>query len=173
MTALSDTMIALSLLDYRRPALPGLLNMLADDNLLHRPSAARTIARQLAHTGQIIHPDIIQAGLTRLETNGHLRRCGAEGVDLVLTRPHPHAEIARTCRRAALHYTDTLPRDKAPDGWETIRPKAFAICSGHLRRRWARGNFAVPRVNTMRGWLIGHFPEGPDAMERRAAGGEA
>jgi len=64
------------------------------------------------------------------------------------------------CIQAVYAVTDTMPRTPQPvtlrDGStieiERIRPRAFARALGHLRVRWAQGNFGVPRPTTIRRW---------------------
>ena len=59
---------------------------------------------------------------------------------------------------AVYDVTDTLPRISVvtPSGYEIeqIRPRAWAVCVGHLRARWMRGNFATPRASTIKRWCL-------------------
>ena len=64
---------------------------------------------------------------------------------------------ARACVDAVYAETDLLPRSYDPNLLgggviEMYRPNAFARCLGHLRVRWAKGNYSVPRPSTIRRW---------------------
>lgn len=50
---------------------------------------------------------------------------------------------------------------------EIIRPRAFAICMGYLRKRWAKGNFAVPNKGTVNRWFENH-PAFEEALNQAA-----
>lgn len=66
----------------------------------------------------------------------------------------------RACIDAVYTVTDTMDRTPSTIGLsdgktvkiETVRPRAFAKCMGHLRIRWAKGDFSVPKAETIRKW---------------------
>ena len=76
-------------------------------------------------------------------------------------RSNRYREDVRPCMDAIYAVTDTLDRtpeditlnDGSTVSIETVRPRAFAIGMGHLRVRWAQGNFTPPRPSTVRRWI--------------------
>jgi len=81
-------------------------------------------------------------------------------------RPTPEVRDAtRACVDAVYTVTDTMDRTPKPVTCknnrgnletieiETVRPRAFATALGHLRLRWAAGNFTTPRPSTIRRWV--------------------
>lgn len=85
---------------------------------------------------------------------------GSFGMEFRLRPSAETYQAARACIMAAYAVTDTLSRTPSTvmiKGQaveiETIRPRAFAIVKGHLRVRWAKGNFSVPPATTIRKWV--------------------
>jgi hypothetical protein len=79
-------------------------------------------------------------------------------------RFRPTSEVKdahRACTDAVYAVTDTMDRTPRPYtiksgetlSIETVRPRAFATALGHLRVRWAKNNFTVPRESTIRQWV--------------------
>lgn len=69
-------------------------------------------------------------------------------------------QATRACIEAVYAVTDKM--DRTPSNIqvngqtvqiETIRPRAFAIAQGHLRVRWAKGDFSVPSASVIAKWV--------------------
>lgn len=76
-------------------------------------------------------------------------------------RSNRNRDDVRPCIDALYAVTDTLDRtpndvglrDGSTISIETTRPRAFAKGMGHLRVRWAQGNFTIPRESTIHRWI--------------------
>lgn len=127
------------------------------------------IARQLGYAGVEVTPEDLRQALDgvsvvcpssfgpRPPVSTHYGPWGLE------YRLRPSSEVkdaTRACTEAVYAVTDTMDRTPSPvtiNGQEveieTTRPRAFATALGHLRVRWAKGNFAVPLPSTIKRWV--------------------
>jgi hypothetical protein len=145
----------------KRVVLSNILSTLADtQSLENREGAVSSLVRNLGYAGVRVTADEILDALT--EQAVAFPSCF--GVQPVLSRHYcpwgqefrirqPDAvRASRAGIEAVYEQTDRLPRVNDDGGIELVRPNAFARSLGHLRVRWAKGNFSVPRAATIRGW---------------------
>jgi len=115
-------------------------------------------ARQLAvalDRDSVDHPSVF-GPMPALSTH-----YGTNGTEYRFRPTDEVRDATRACVDAVYAVTDTMDRTPQPvtlkDGStieiETIRPHAFAIAMGHLRVRWAKGNYSKPRAATIRRWV--------------------
>lgn len=130
----------------------------------------KNIARQLTYAGVQVDDQDLRTALDavsvtcpsvfaedRPTVSTHYGMCGME----YRFRASDETRVAvRACIDAVYAVTDTLDRTPTTieiDGQsmliETIRPHAFAVSMGHLRVRWAKGDFSVPKAATIHRWI--------------------
>jgi len=136
------------------------LHLCAGFSVINATYGPETISNQLKYAGVELSP-----GDIRWELEQRARPRSAFGPPPAIVRNsfdfivrHPSHKKARAGIDAVYDVTDTLPRISVvtPSGYEIeqIRPRAWAVCVGHLRARWMRGNFATPRASTIKRWCL-------------------
>jgi len=135
-----------------------ILGWCAGERIIGRTRGAGSIARQLRYAGVEISEHSLNVELERLVIRGTVRVSGAGMGDFALD--HARHTEARACIQAVYDWSDTLFGNKRhetveSDGCRTD-VRAWNVCIGHLRKRWANGNFKAPRIATMKRWAQPH-----------------
>jgi hypothetical protein len=155
----------------RTVVLTNIVNALANEGSIERNgNVIEGIANQFAYAGVQVSAQALRNAVdavaevcpsvflaTQPVVSTHYGPWGME----YRVRPSDEVRTAtRACIDAVYAVTDTMDRTpttitvKGQDlSIETIRPRAFAIAMGHLRIRWAKGDFSVPPATTIQKWV--------------------
>lgn len=156
----------------RKSLLSNIALALADEHTVERNGRViENIASQLCYAGVEVSASDLRTALDAVASPPASvfnavqpsleRRQGHWGEEYRFRPSEETYTAARACIEAIYRVTDTLDRTPVkyplPTGGvvelETTRPRAFAICMGFVRTRWARGNFKVPSEAVIRAWL--------------------